>query len=90
MVAPDPGPDVGDTHWVLSGVGLIEQVRSDLPPLLPDFARVRVAYCGVCGSDRSYYSGERSTRLPRSIGHEWVGVVEAVGTGPGPWDSETS
>ena len=83
MVAPDPGPDVADTHWVLSGVGLIEQVRSDLPPLLPDWVRVRVAYCGVCGSDRSYYSGARSTRLPRSIGHEWVGVVEAVGTGTG-------
>ncbi len=82
-----------DTHWVLSAVGLIEQVSIDLRRLPPDWVRVRVAYCGVCGSDRSYFSGSRSTRLPKSIGHEWVGVVDAIGRRVGsvvPGDVVTS
>jgi threonine dehydrogenase-like Zn-dependent dehydrogenase len=64
---------------VLAAPGIVEQVRRLLPALPPDWVRVRIAYCGVCGSDRSYYSGSRSTRLPKSLGHEWVGVVEALG-----------
>lgn len=80
MAADDSVPETVDAHWVLAAPGIVEQVRRPLPALPPDWVRVRIAYCGVCGSDRSYYSGARATRLPRSIGHEWVGVVEAVGS----------
>lgn len=72
-------PEAVDTHWVLAAPGIVEQVCRPLPALPPEWVRVRIAYCGVCGSDRSYYSGARATRLPRSIGHEWVGAVETMG-----------
>ncbi|GAA2237292.1 zinc-dependent alcohol dehydrogenase family protein [Herbiconiux moechotypicola] len=46
-------------------------------------AVVRVVSTCVCGSDLWYYRGE-SDRAPGSrIGHEFVGVVEAVGTDVG-------
>jgi len=43
---------------------------------------VRVAVCGVCGSDATEYSrGPVLTVMPVTLGHEFVGVVEAVGPG---------
>jgi threonine dehydrogenase-like Zn-dependent dehydrogenase len=47
-------------------------------------ARVRVVAAGMCGSDRELYAGTRPAafvRYPVVPGHEWSGVVEAVGTG---------
>lgn len=45
--------------------------------------RVRVAYCGICGTDVHIFHGKMDARvsLPQSIGHEMSGVVEAVGEG---------
>ncbi|WP_138444702.1 zinc-dependent alcohol dehydrogenase family protein [Sinomonas susongensis] len=45
----------------------------------PDDAIVRVTAACVCGSDLWPYRGIRSTERPHAIGHEFVGVVEAVG-----------
>ena len=43
---------------------------------------VRVAVCGVCGSDATEYSrGPVLTVMPVTLGHEFVGTVEAVGSG---------
>ena len=42
-------------------------------------AIVRVVAACVCGSDLWPYRGITPTREPRRIGHEFVGVVEAVG-----------
>ncbi|MFK4729759.1 zinc-dependent alcohol dehydrogenase family protein [Agromyces mediolanus] len=42
-------------------------------------AIVRVVAACVCGSDLWPYRGVTPTREPRRIGHEFVGVVEAVG-----------
>lgn len=69
-----------DVHYDLVAPRQLERVRDRLPGLEPDWVRVRMAYCGVCGTDRSYYDGVRATGLPVSMGHEWVGVVEAVGS----------
>ncbi|MET9494544.1 alcohol dehydrogenase catalytic domain-containing protein [Streptomyces sp. NPDC006552] len=47
-------------------------------------ARVRVHAVGICGSDREVYQGNRPegyVRYPLTPGHEWSGVVEAVGDG---------
>jgi len=49
--------------------------------------RVRVAYCGVCGSDRHIYEGlEPELTYPVVPGHELTGVVEAVGPEVGSVD----
>ena len=46
----------------------------------PTDAVVRVVLGCVCGSDLWYYRGE-SPHVAGSIGHEFIGVVEQVGTG---------
>jgi L-iditol 2-dehydrogenase len=43
---------------------------------------VRPAYCGVCGTDLELLRGEIDAafvRYPVVLGHEWSGIVEAVG-----------
>ncbi|NLF02556.1 MAG: alcohol dehydrogenase catalytic domain-containing protein [Anaerolineales bacterium] len=46
---------------------------------------VRVKRCGVCGTDIAIYSGDMpylrsgATTYPITPGHEWSGVIEAVG-----------
>ncbi|MFJ4711874.1 zinc-binding dehydrogenase [Streptomyces sp. NPDC088785] len=50
----------------------------------PGEALVRVHAVGICGSDREVYQGNRPkayVRYPLTPGHEWSGVVVAVGDG---------
>jgi len=44
---------------------------------------VRIAYCGICGTDMHVYHGNMDARVGhnRILGHEMSGVVEAVGEG---------
>ncbi len=48
-------------------------------------ARIRIAYCGICGTDMHVYHGNMDARvgLNRVVGHEMSGVVESVGDGVG-------
>jgi 2-desacetyl-2-hydroxyethyl bacteriochlorophyllide A dehydrogenase len=48
-----------------------------------DEVRVRVAYCGICGTDLHIYHGQMDGRIdmPQAVGHEMSGVVEEVGAG---------
>lgn len=58
----------------------IEQREAPVPG--PGEALVRVGVCGVCGSDATEYnSGPVLTVMPVTLGHEFAGVVEAVGDG---------
>lgn len=52
------------------------------PPGLEEVA-VRVAYCGICGTDMHVFHGNMDARVgfERVIGHEMSGVVDAVGEG---------
>ena len=53
--------------------------RPDPELRLPGDAIVRVTATCVCGSDLWPYRGVREIARPKPIGHEFVGVVEAVG-----------
>jgi len=44
-------------------------------------AVVRVAACGICGTDLKINEGHYLGRLPVTPGHEFAGVVEALGEG---------
>ncbi len=46
-------------------------------------ASIRVAYCGICGTDMHVYHGNMDARvgLNRVIGHEMSGTVSSVGEG---------
>lgn len=53
----------------------------------PDEVRLKVAYCGVCGTDVHIYHGAMLHRLnlPQVIGHEVSGEIDAVGEGVTGW-----
>ncbi len=58
----------------------------ELPTPIPKAGevRVRVAFCGICGSDFHKVAGKKNThpvRYPVPLGHEISGVVEAIGEG---------
>lgn len=55
----------------------------DAPSPGPGEATIRVAFCGICGTDMHVYHGNMDARVgfDRVIGHEMSGTVESVGTG---------
>jgi 2-desacetyl-2-hydroxyethyl bacteriochlorophyllide A dehydrogenase len=59
---------------------------ADRPALAPGPGEVviRPAFCGLCGTDLELRDGlvdQAFVRYPLTLGHEWSGVVEAVGAG---------
>src|SRR5690606_17931405 len=80
---PARGGVVGMTTMraaVLHAAGDLRVQERAVPAPGPGEALVRVAVCGVCGSDASEYDrGPLLPVLPVTRGHEFVGVVEAVG-----------
>ena len=58
---------------------VLEEVARPEPG--PGDLLVRVSACGICGSDRHMFRGEYPTALPVTLGHEFCGIVEAVGEG---------
>lgn len=62
---------------VLAAPNAIALQAFDLPPLAPGMVRVRVAGCGLCHTDISFYTGQVRTRhaLPLVLGHEIAGTV---------------
>jgi L-iditol 2-dehydrogenase len=60
----------------------LEVVDVPVPSAGPGELLVRVAACGICGSDVHGYDGSSGRRIPPVVmGHEAAGVVAAVGEG---------
>ncbi len=57
----------------------VEQTTSVAPG--PEEVSIRIAFCGICGTDMHVYHGNMDARVgfDRIIGHEMSGVVETVG-----------
>lgn len=67
---------------VLHAVDDLRVQDVEVPSPGPGEVLVRVSVCGVCGSDATEYSrGPVLTVMPVTLGHEFAGVVEAVGDG---------
>lgn len=70
--------------WVLKDIGDISLQDVEVP--IPDegWVRIRVEACGICGSDipRIYETGAHN--MPLICGHEFSGVVEALGKNVSP------
>ena len=64
---------------LLQRPGLIEVVEVDDPVWASNEAVIRVAQCGVCGTDRSIFRGEYAVTEPMVLGHEYSGTVVEVG-----------
>jgi L-iditol 2-dehydrogenase len=66
---------------ILSDYGQLEIAQTDTPKPANDELLIRIAACGICGSDVHGYDGSTGRRLPPIImGHEAAGTVESVGT----------
>ncbi|HLH74244.1 MAG TPA: zinc-binding dehydrogenase, partial [Chloroflexota bacterium] len=61
------------------------EIVEDSLELGPHEVAVKIAACGICSWESGFYSGQRPTELPRPIGHEPAGVVEAVGSEVTTW-----
>lgn len=58
----------------------LEITDVERPELPADEVMIRVAACGICGSDVHGYDGSSGRRIPPLVmGHEAAGVVERVG-----------
>ena len=67
---------------LLSEYGKLETVEVPMPRPGPEDILVRVAACGICGSDVHGYDGSSGRRIPPIVmGHEASGTVAAVGEG---------
>jgi L-iditol 2-dehydrogenase len=64
----------------MRGVGVVEVEESPEPTLEPAGAILRIETCGICGTDnRTFWNGDPRAPAPWRLGHEPVGVIEAVG-----------
>jgi 2-desacetyl-2-hydroxyethyl bacteriochlorophyllide A dehydrogenase len=72
--------------FVVTGPGACEVRDVDPPAARPDEVVVDVARVGVCGTDVEFFTGEMPylhdghAAYPMRLGHEWCGVVSAVGS----------
>jgi L-iditol 2-dehydrogenase len=67
---------------VVEALGVITVKDVPDPVLVAGSLRIRVEACAICGSDiRIFRKGDPRATLPRIIGHEIAGVVEAIGGG---------
>jgi L-iditol 2-dehydrogenase len=66
---------------VLHGVSDLRYEQVPVPAVEPGNVRVRIGFCGVCGSDipRCFVKG--TYRFPTICGHEFAGTVESCGAG---------
>lgn len=67
---------------VLHGVSDLRHEQVPIPAVESGKARVRIGFCGVCGSDipRCFVKG--TYNFPTICGHEFAGTIEALGDGP--------
>lgn len=66
---------------VFYGVHNLRVQARELPEVTPGHVLLRVAACGICGTDRHIVHGDYDTHPPVILGHEYAGEVVAVGEG---------
>ena len=59
--------------------GRIHLVSAPVPVPPPGFARIRVKACAICATDLEVIDGRIPASYPLIPGHEWSGIVDAVG-----------
>ena len=66
--------------------GKVVLVERPVPAPGPSQVRLRVTAAGMCMTDKHIYHGHFPVPVPRVLGHEIAGTVEALGTGvPSEW-----
>ncbi len=71
---------------LLSKYGQLQLTQMLDPSPAPDEVLLRVASCGICGSDVHGYDGSSGRRIPPIVmGHEAAGTIAAVGSEVTKW-----
>lgn len=67
--------------YILEKPETINAVKTELPIPSENEVLIRVKYVGICGSDIHLFRGTYNAphSYPLCLGHEWSGIVEAVG-----------
>ncbi len=65
----------------LEATGKLQLCEISKPVPRPGELLVRIEACGICGTDRHIFHGEFPSKPPVTLGHEFAGIVEAVGSG---------
>ncbi len=60
-----------------TGKLFLREVEKPVPG--PGDLLVRIEACGICGTDRHLFLGEFPSHPPVTLGHEFAGIIEAVG-----------
>ncbi|MDM1292703.1 zinc-binding dehydrogenase [Sphingobacterium sp. N143] len=66
----------------------LSEVEKPLPPLNDGELLVGIRYTTLCGSDLHTYCGLRNEPCPTILGHEIVGVIEALSSGHSGLDAQ--
>jgi threonine dehydrogenase-like Zn-dependent dehydrogenase len=66
---------------VNTGPGILEIQQLPVPEPGEGQVRMRTLACGICATDLEMIAGWDRTGFPAIPGHEWCGVVDAVGPG---------
>ncbi|BAX78944.1 zinc-dependent alcohol dehydrogenase [Labilibaculum antarcticum] len=68
---------------VYAGNKTFSVVEKEIEAPVAGDVRIKVAYCGVCGTDVHIYHGmmDKRVQIPQIIGHEMSGIIDAVGDG---------
>lgn len=68
-------------YALLQHPGLIQIREVQLPPTLPrpDFVRLKVDFCSICGGDLATFQGKSDVNYPHTLGHEYCGSIALVG-----------
>ena len=64
----------------VNGPGKVQLVRVPIPEPGPGFARIRVKAAAICATDLEVIDGRIPAKYPLIPGHEWSGIVDAVGS----------
>ena len=67
------------TSVAVTGVAEFTTCRTPIPQVTANTVLIQVAYCGICGSDIPRYFSGGVHSFPQVLGHEFSGVVAAVG-----------
>lgn len=67
-----------------NGVGRLEYVTRELPPLKDDEVLVKIEACGLCTWERYIYAGTESMPFPFVGGHEVAATVLEKGAEVSP------
>ena len=71
---------------LLSEYNKLDLVGAPEPSIAADEVLLRVAACGICGSDVHGYDGSSGRRIPPIImGHEAAGTIAAIGSAVSGW-----